>query len=115
MVGGGETVHAFVVVQLLHLTPLRPRPFDDGQSHIGLERHELAARIREAEYALAGEKALVFQVERIFLKAAHGKARISIALVQAAQAEHQALLGTEHIGNGHETPSFRDGGQYSML
>lgn len=104
MVGGGETVYAFMVVQLFHLPPLRPRPLDDGQRHIRPEGHELAACASEAEHAFAGEKALVFQIECVLLKAAHGKARIAIAFIQAAQAEHQALLGAEHIGNGHGTP-----------
>ena len=115
MVGGRKAVHAFMVVQLFHLPPLRPRLFDDGQRHIGPEGHELAACAGKAEHAFAGEKALVFKVECVFLKAAHGKAGIAIAFIQLAQFQHQALLGTEHIGNGHGTPSFRDGGQYSML
>ena len=92
MIGGGKTVYAFVVVQLFHLPPLRPRSLDDGQRHIRLESHELAAGVGKTEYAFTGEKALVFQVERVFLKAAHGKAGVAVALVQPAQIQHQALL-----------------------
>ena len=104
VVGGRKAIYAFMVVQLFHLPPLRPRPLDNGQRHIRPESHELAACAGKAEHAFAGEKALVFQIKCVLLKAAHGKARIAIAFIQAAQAEHQALLGAEHIGNGHGTP-----------
>ena len=94
-------VDVLTIVDLLHHAGGLRGIFHNGQRHVRLQCHQLAALPGEGDDLVGNQKILVPYVKVVFLKLAHFIGGVAVALVQSPQGEYRLLLTSPNLIRHH--------------